>query len=415
MPSVTVWGIKTVLSLSKQNNPAFLRPATTRRWTLRYLRALIAGCTALFLLSAANNPTINAANVGAKSVQISEPIIQLVWKQQIPSPTALTSSPDGKITGIVCSEGDLRCIGADGKTVWKARIEDADRMVVASNASALAYSFLNPAETVVHLIAPDGEVKWHHGIDGAVWCAAASPESGQFAVGTGEKYCYMYKMTENRHRYERWKLPGVPCSARFTKDGENIVFGTWQDAGVCTYSINGVQQGLSAGREDMLYSVDTSKNGEYALVVAKPNRSVPSATVTMKRADLSDLWSKEIAGYSITADIDPEGRYVAVGYQRVISHKDEEMKENRIAFYNRGGQLLWEKGGVFGKWSLIEITSNGLTAVYDEAYLYILDQAGSVRLKYKLPGNVRKFMRDPARERVTLYCGDGQLYSFSIK
>jgi hypothetical protein len=252
-------------------------------------------------------------------------------------------------------------------------------------------------------------------VEGAVWAAAASPESGRFAIGTGKKYCYVYTFTQRRQRYRRWKLPGVPCSAEFSTDGQTLIVGTWQDAGVGRFSLDGRRLAWQEGRADRLYSAHLSLGGDCALAVATPNSSTPGAVISLKNGNLDDLWQKELPFCNVTADIDAGGTRVAVGYQRIIAHKDEEMREDRITIYDRRGNLLWEKGGAFGKWKLLQVCASGRVLLHDESSIYLLDPAGTIKLRRKLPSSIRLSARDPLRRRIALYCGDGQLCIFSIE
>jgi hypothetical protein len=382
---------------------------------LRYYRTLVVGGAALFLCFQASDYGADVPSTSPKD-PTAAPSLELVWKRAVSPPACLASSPDGNYIAVVGKAGSVRCFGEDGRPVWEVHLPGADRVAVGPDGSALAYSFLNPTNDTLHFIGPDGKVRWRQRVQGAIWAAAASPEPGNFAVGTGERYCYVYAFSRRRHRYRRWRLPGAPCTVSFSPDGQSLTFGTWQDSGVGTFSLNGRQIAWSSGDGDRLYSVELCSSGEYAVVTARPNRSAPGGSIYLKNAKLDDLWRKELAVHNLTADIAPTGQYVAVGYQRAIMHKNEEILENRIALYNRSGQMLWQKGGLFGKWDLLQICPSGELLVYDEsASMYLLSQSGKILQKRRLSASVRKFATNPARERVAVYCRDGQLCVFAIR
>jgi len=343
-----------------------------------------------------------------------QPKIELLWKRTIGIPVSLSGSTDGRFIVTVGEQGVVRCFGEDGKVVWKVEIPSVDRAVVASDGSALLYSFLNPLYTTVYFIAPDGTVLWKHEVEGAVWIAAASTETGQFAVGTGEAYCYIYTVTKDKHRYKRWKIPGAPCSMRFLT-ADSLLIGTWQESGTGRFQINGKKIAWHNGKGDRLYSVDLSATNSHSLILARPNRRAPEGTVYVQTARLEPVWEKEFPVYNLTADVSPSGEYVAVGYQRMLTRKDEEILENRIALYDKKGKQLWEKGGMFADWDLLQMCSSGRVLVHDSAHIYCLDQYGKVLLRKKLPATVRKFARIHTRDRIAISCGDGQLCVFSIK
>jgi len=384
---------------------------------LRYYRGLLVGGVVLFLCFQPRNCATDVASASHKDTGAPRgPSLELVWKRAVGFPVCLASSPDGKYVAVVGKDGSIYCFGEDGRSVWKAHLPGVDQVALGPDGSALAYSFLNPTNDTVYFIAPDGKMRWRQKVEGAVWAAAASGEPGGFAVGTGERYCYVYTFSRRRQRYRRWRLPGAPCTASFSPDGQSLTFGTWQDSGVGTFSLRGSRIAWSPGEGDRLYSMELCSSGDYAVVIARPNRSAPGGAVYLKNSILDDLWEKELQVHNLTADIAPTGQYVAVGYQRPIAHKDEEILENRIALYNRSGQMLWQKGGLFGKWNLLQTCPSGHLLLYDEsASIYLLSQSGKILQKRRLSASVRKFARNPARGTVAVYCSDGQLCVFAIR
>lgn len=382
---------------------------------MRLYRALFVIGLLIFLCIQPQIPAKHAAGAkdGADGAGVS---LDLVWKRTVGIPVSLSSSPNGKYIVFADKEGKLLCLGDGGKTVWKLILPGVDRAAVGPDGSAVAYSYLNPIDTTAYFITPAGKVIWQHNVKSAVWSAAASNGPGRFAVGTGERYCYIYTVSERRHRYKRWKLCGVPNSIKFSADGDSIILGSWQDAGVGAYSLDGTRTTWHPGKPDRLYSIDISQSGNYTLVIAKPNRNSPECSVHLKNSGLGDLWAKEFQGYGLTADIDYLGRFVAVGYQRSIVHKDKEVQENHIALFDRKGKMIWEKGGMFGDWNLMQTCATGHLLLYDNTgHLYILSRSGKVLLRDKLPATVRKFVRTPSRTTVAISCGDGQLCVFSVK
>lgn len=382
---------------------------------MRGYRALVVGGMVLVLCFVAPNPAARRASAEHEADQ-SPPAADLLWKRSVPLPVSLTSSPDGRYIGIVAKNGATYCFGDNGRLAWKVQIPGVDRVVVSPNGAGAAYAFLNPTSTTVHFITPDGQMRWEHKVEGAIWSAAASSEPGCFAVGTGERYCYYYTLSERRQRYRRWRLPGAPCTTSFSPDGQVIFFGTWQDAGVAAFDNKGKQIAWSPGQPDRLYEAQLSASGQYCAVTARPNRTSPEVTVSFRNSGLDDLWTQDLQVHGLTDDISPGGDYLALGYQRVIAHKDKEIREDRVALYNRGGQVLWEKGGSFTRWKLVALCPSGRLLVHDEgASLYVLDRSGKILLKRGLPARVRSFAKTPQRNKIAIYCGNGELCVFAVR
>ncbi|MBI2843155.1 MAG: hypothetical protein HYX78_07120 [Armatimonadetes bacterium] len=385
---------------------------------MKYICVLLASSIALLLCLQPQNLAVQTGDEADHkgSEKLSRPLLELLWKRPIEHPVWMSISPDGGYVAAVSKTGDIYCFGAGGRTVWKIGLPGVDRVAVGSDASAVAYSYLNPSETHVYLIDPTGKIKWRHKVEGAVWAVAASPDAGRFAVGTGEAYCYSYTISKTKHRYKRWKLPGAPCSVYFAPDGRSLIFGTWQNAGIGRFDGRGHRLDWKDGEPDRLYSVQISGAGQHILVVAKPNRSDPIATISLKNADLQNLWTKDFQVRDLKVDIASDGDYVAVGFERPIAHGDEKIWENRVALYNRSGQILWEKGGVFGKWDLLQACASGNLLLYDEsAALYVLDKSGRMLLRHKLPARVIESASGPSRDMAALYFSDGLLCLFRTR
>jgi hypothetical protein len=204
-------------------------------------------------------------------------------------------------------------------------------------------------------------------------------------------------------------------TADFSEDGKSIEFGTWQDAGIGRFSTGGSRIKWQDGESRLLYALKMGRRGNLRLVVGQPNRVMAGARVELVGPDLETIWSRDLDHYNISADLDDANGYVAVGYQRVISHKEEVMKENRIALYSRDGALLWEKGGIFGKWSLLRICDSGYVLVNDASSIYMLNQEGKIMLRRNLPGSVRIFASSASADRVALSTSDGTLSLFSVR
>jgi hypothetical protein len=340
----------------------------------------------------------------------------LLWKRSIAIPVSLASSYDGKFVASVDMQGGICCFGPDGQPVWQIALPGVDRVVLGPDGSAVAYSYLNILNTTAYVIGSDGKLRWKQEVTGAIWSVDASNTPGVFAIGTGERYCYRYTITKRSHRYKRWRLPGAPCTLSFTPDGKSLLCGTWQEAGVSSYSLDGRQIACRPGKGDRLYTLGVAAKGNRVLVTSAPNRDVPEATLQLKDVSLNDLWTQEFSVRKLVSDISTSGDYVAVGFERPIAYKDKQVMENRIALYDRNGQMLWEKGGVFGKWGLIQVTASDHLLVRDDsAYIYSLSRAGTVLLRRKLPAAIRMFAKVPSRSKVVVYCGDGQLMLLDVR
>ena len=350
-------------------------------------------------------------------VSSAEPAaLRLVWQRPIPTPVSISSSPDGRLLGLITRDSQAILLDSRGALVWKVKVPDANQIVVGSNSCAIAYTFLNPSADRLYFITSKGRIARKLSAGGAVWSAAASPNptSGQFAIGTGSKRCSVYTFSERRFRFKRWRLNGAPCSIKFSPDGNLIAAGTWQDAGIEIFTSSGRKLAEFKGRQNLLYFADFIGSDNSVIYFARPNRTIVGETLGIKTLNLSNLWEKELPVVSLIADPNDSGNLIAVGFQRIITHKNERIAEKRIALYDASGKMIWEKGGMFGKWWLIKALADGV-AVRDDSNIYILDTKGAIDAKYHLPKSIILSSADPTRKFFTIFCGDGMLYRVAAK
>jgi hypothetical protein len=387
------------------------------RQILKYYWALLLGAVLLLVAFQGEYPgRTSSAGAAAKGPK-SEPVLTQVWSRTLPGqPVQIAMSPDGALAAAVGSDGAITCFSAKGGILWRTTIHGVDQVALGPDGSAIACSLLSPSENVVHFISPSGELEWHTDLRGAIWSIGASSELGRFVAGTGERYCYVFNVTNGRHRFRRWRVPGVPCSAAFSPDAKTIVLGTWQDAGIGIYSLTGDKISWWQGEQDRLYSVGMTLEGNAVAAIARPNPDLPIATICLKDHGLADVWTSEFKFPAVESDTSRAGDYTAVGFLHTMVHRDKEISERRIAVYDRAGHRLWEKGGIFGQWNLVQVCASGNLLLYDDSpSLSLVSRDGDVLVRSKLTGIVRAFARSPHRDKAAIFCSDGTLRVFETR
>jgi hypothetical protein len=340
--------------------------------------------------------------------KVVKPALELVWSREVLSASYISTTRDGSYVATVSSQGKVMCFNLRRGLLWQTKIDGIDQVTVGPDGSAVAYTALDPKSDTAYFIGAKGKVLWHRDVDGAIWSADASGD-GRFVIGTGEKYCYVFTVTEKRHRYRRWRVPGAPTSVSFDGDDGTILIGTWQEAGVGRFGERGAQVAWWKGNQDKLYS---SEHPRVDVIVATgtPNTRRSVSAVQVLDGSLNEVWAREFALPGLSTDVSRDGGFVAVGYRQVIVHKNKEMSEKRIALYDRGGHRLWEKGGIFGQWNLLQLCSSGRMLLYDESgTICLVSREGDIVDQTALPAKVRRFVRTADRESIVLYLSNGQL------
>lgn len=355
----------------------------------------------------------DAASAGMKSV----PRLLLRWQMPSRSPKEISFSPDSKFIGFVDKGGTARCYDTNGILQWSRKMLSSPHgsLVVGQSGNySIACSFLNPAQSEIYFIGDDGDIVWKHRIDGSPWSAAASPDGNQFVVGSGKNFVYVYTIGKRTRRYQRWRIDGVPVSIRYS-GSDGLLIGSWQDAGVGFYGIDGSDEWVLPGDQDKLHFVQTDEHAESILDLAVPNRRVPYAVLTLMDRTGAMFWRKQLEGYEMKAALSRTGRFTAIGYMTYIEHKGKQIPERRVALFDDAGRMLWDKGGMFFKPRLLGVTSGNSVLAYDEKFLYILDSKGKVAVKENLAASITGAWIDPFAANVAVTCANGRLYYYAIQ
>lgn len=391
--------------------------STERRYMFKlFHKIILAGLVISAVVAASDlrNPqpvrSTYAADTQSKSIELDT-----LWKKPVQPISSIAVSPDGKFSITIGPADLVTCRDANGRIIWQVEVDHAtDAVISAGGTMAMVYSAMNPAEEYVTFISPDGSVRWRHKVSGSVWCGTVAEQEPLFAVGTGERWVYVYSVDEDRKRYARWRLPGVVTSLAFLPDGERIAYGTWQESSLGISQIDGTGVWQQPGDPDKLYSVSVTGAGRHLLAVGTPNRRLPVAVASLYTVENSLVWTLSLDGLDVTARVSHLGYTTAFSYKKLITQKDKQVAARYVSLVGRRGTEAWEKGGLFFQPQLAAITRDGLL-VHDDRSLYGLDLTGKVSSMLKLPATVRLCRTDSAGSRAVIYCGDGNLYCVSVK
>lgn len=354
--------------------------------------------------------TTYAADTQSKSIALDT-----LWKKPVQPISSIGVASDGRFMVTVGPADLVTCRDSNGRIIWQAEVAHAtDAVISAGGTMAMVYSSMNPAEEYVTFISANGSVRWRQKVSGSVWCAAVAAQEPLFAVGTGDRWVYVYSVDEDRKRYARWRLPGVVTSLAFLPDGERLAYGTWQESSLGISRIDGTGVWQQPGDPDKLYSVAVAGAGRHLLAVGTPNRRLPIAVASLYTVENSLVWTRSLDALDVTARVSHLGYTTAFSYKKLIAQKDKQVAARYVSLIGRRGAEEWEKGGLFFQPQLAAITRDGLL-VHDDRSLYGLDLTGKVSSMLKLPASVRLCRTDAAGTRAVVYCGDGNLYCVSVQ
>ena len=359
------------------------------------------------------------ALASARGYARETPKLAIAWFTPMPGISSLNISPDSKFVGLVSKYGKAMCYSLTGERLWSADLPGATDVIIAPGAEyALAYSRLNPCETCVTFLDSTGSRHWSRRVMGAVWSAdACKIEDGvRFAVGTGERYVYVFDFGKGRRRYRRWHAPGAVVSINLDPTGERVTYGTWQNSafGCATFQGERIWETQAPGQT--LQHVQALQGGGRALLCLVPNRARKTGEFRLLDSSGKRIWSGELSpSRKDRVLISPCGKYVCVGYTKRISHKGAVEKEEHTVLYDSHGKVLWDKGSLFFAARPLLVTTSGTVLVAgSDKSLFWLGRAGEPEPSLKLPADLVRATSSRDGKRLLIECADGRLYLINI-
>ena len=371
------------------------------------------------LIIAAGSALIRSPAAPPVAAAEQMPRISIVRHFACENPRSMTFSADGRFLCVVMQDSTVNCYSSTGAKRYSTKVPGADSVVIASGGDyALAYARRNPSRRRLTFLDAKGNVHWKMDVAGAVWSADAcrTEDGARFVIGTGERYVYVVNIGQKRKRYRRWRVPGAVVSLNIDREGEQITFGTWQRSCVGCASPAGNSIWQIEADPASLHYVRLLDSPERLLLRSIPNRSGADGEFRVLSARGERIWRGNIDCSQNTRVLaSPDGRYVCLGYTKLIEHKGEFVREKHAALYDASGHRLWDKGSLFFEADPILTTSGGYVLVESgENALFVLGPTGDVKPSLKLPASVKRCVSSRDGRRALLYCSDGRLYILLI-
>jgi len=343
--------------------------------------------------------------------------ITVRWQRHANQPQSLTISPGASFFGGVDKDGTVRFYDERGKLLWGKQVGGATNVLIASNGqSLLVYSRLNPINRTVRFFRRDGRQLWEHEVEGSVWAGAVTPDGQYAAVTTGAKYIYRYLPHPTSPKFKRWRLPGIGHCLTFTPDSKCLVVGTWQASTITCYDLEGTQKWTLAQKSDRQYELQNSGDGKRILGIRPSTQHTPLAEICLWDSAGQGIWRRNLKGFDVAARISPQSKYVAVSYATILTHKNKDVIERKVAVYDAKGNLSWEKGGLFFGPRLVALSPTGDSVIVSDGArsLYNIDRSGRILSKRTFEGEIKMAVSSEDGRRILLYCADGWLYLLEV-
>jgi len=341
------------------------------------------------------------------------PSARVLWEISASGMREVSFSPSGRFVCTVAGNSQISCYDLSGTRKFATVVSGADSAVVSGDGNCvLAYSRLNRLDTHLTFLDEHGKSLWQMKTSGAVWSADAADAEGEacFAVGTGARYVYLINIQGASRRYRRWRAPGAVCSVSFSRDGEELCYGTWQRSSVSRSDLAGHKEWeLDVGSAD-LHHVQSLLYSDRMFVRATPNRSGAEGEGWFTDADGTPAGRLPLSAGSKTCVLpSPDGLYVCAGYTESIRHSAKTTPEKHVALYDCDGDRLWDKGSLLFPYTAISILQGGYVLVAGKNGILAISPAGEAKQICKLPAGVMGAISSRDGLRAMLFCADGRL------
>jgi len=323
-------------------------------------------------------------------------------------------SPRGDLITVAPLSGGIRWYSISGESLGCARPEGFDTGLVSPGGElALFYSYRHPYNTRVIFTRPSGEIFWQRSVSGAVWCAAAGEDQDGpvMAVGTGKGYIYIFRVSDRRKRYVRWRLKGAIVSLDFDSDSKSVFHGTWHDSFIGRYTLRGCRLWRMESTTASLQYVEALTEKNRLFVVSTPNVRGRASEYTLFTAG-GRILREGIIGPEPGSRIvhSPNGDYICRGYHKLISHKNKSVREKHAVLYDSTGAVVWDKGSLIMPVCPVLVTRRGTVLVTDgNKSLYFVERSGDVRPSIELPSRIVSSIGARDASKAVFYCADGRL------
>lgn len=396
---------------------------------------------AVLLAPAGRRALVNL--VPTQTVQAAPPsddTFKRVWTITLPGVRAASLSPDGQSVGVVFNAlgtpgkaklGLWRWADRPVKPLWARASPLASQVAVGPGGRTLmTWAKLDPTQKEVFVRRGlDGVQTLAPALDGAVWDAQVSPDGQYAAVSTGGHSLYLLSLGDHP-KLHRWTLRGLGNSLAFAPHSDSLTAATWDSSGVSCYSTNGAalweypaQPSAAPVAPSRLFEAQAAQGGSSTLGVSYSNVRRSDAGLYLWRGVSGGVpcWQYALGAdaYQPKAAVTADGRYVAVGYLRIITRGEQSVPERRLAFLDtHDDKPLWEQGNLLFAPQLVALSPDGtrITVWDGQRSLYNLNAQGRVTSSYTLRdgGLIRQISATPDGRFVLVYTGSGQLSLFQI-
>ncbi len=388
------------------------------RITLRFIVCAL-GAVFLLVCCAVTAFIRTAAQPSANGRGLSAPKVAVAWKFRAANIRSVTLSPTGANVATVGSDGTVSLYSHSGEKLYSTLVPGATTALAAPGGMyTVAYARLDPLNTSLTFLDKTGCVYWQVRVSGAIWCADACryEDYTRFVVGTGERYLYTLDVGEGIQQYRRARISGVVVSVSIGPDGESVTTGTWQASSITSMTLDGKRLWEAGADQASLQYIEPLASSDRVFARSIPNKRDTDGVFTLFDRSGACSWRGTISSSQQShVLVSPNGEYVCVGCNRLITHKGKSMRERHAVEYDSSGKVLWDKGSAFFQADPILVAFNGYALLDDgKTGVWVMSPAGELKPAIKLPAPIKRAIAAKGSSRAVLECSDGWMYVLNV-
>jgi WD40 repeat protein len=349
------------------------------------------------------------------------PGISLVWSRSVGGLKSFALSAHARRLALLTDDGKLALWTAQqGDPVWAATGQTGSRVDVSDGLGyVLSYSPRSLLKSDIELRRADtGAVIWSDTFSSSIWSAAFNLSGNDLAIGTGDNNIRVIALS-NADSVTKLSVSGTPVSLAFDPAATKLYVGLWDQGGVSCYDFSGKELWSTNGEIDRDYKI-CSVGAKFITYIGASIRHGTSPVAYIVRTETGTLlWAFSLPenDRDAFAESSDAAELTAMSYAEPQPISNGSIVEQRLASFDRSGQLQWQKGGLFWAPTLICLTpdQDGIVVYDGERTLYRLDSQGRTVAKAFLSDVLKGWSASTDHSSLVVYTHDGQLSLLHIQ
>lgn len=165
-----------------------------------------------------------------------------------------------------------------------------------------------------------------------------------------------------------------------------------------------------------LHYAEVLQAANRMVIKSIPNRRATDGAFSLTGREGQVIWEGRLDASERTRVLSsPDGRFLCLGYMKLIEHKGKSMRERHAALHDDSGRRLWDQGSPFFQADPLLVTVRGEVLISDgKGSLFMMHGPGKLEACAKLPSPIDAFACSRDGSSALVHCADGSLSAIKI-